>query len=84
MAVSRALHLIPRSRRKALTYIFGATAFTSILTVAGSEVLPCPARPSGNRRHADGAENLEGVAGRTVIEKKPRRWIEESRPVTSS
>jgi cytochrome c oxidase assembly factor 2 len=81
MSVSRAFQLTTRNRRKALTYIFGATAFGTVLTVAGSEVLPCPARPNGSRRHADGPEGLG--ADRTVVEKRPRRWIEESRPQIS-
>ena len=91
MAVSRALQLTTRNRRKALTYIFGATAFTSVLTVAGSEVLPCPARPGGKSRYADGSPDVIGSgsaagapAGKTVVEKRPRRWIEESRPALSS
>ncbi|KAI0092778.1 hypothetical protein BDY19DRAFT_883457 [Irpex rosettiformis] len=88
MAVSRALQLTTRNRRKALTYIFCATAFASVLTVAGSEVLPCPARPGGKSRHADDSEVIgdiaRGTTGSTVVEKRPRRWIEESRPVISN
>ncbi|KAI0692646.1 hypothetical protein BC835DRAFT_1277238 [Cytidiella melzeri] len=81
MTVSRALHLTTRNRRKTLTYIFGATAFASILTVAASDVLPCPARPSGSTRHADATGGGGGGGGaKTIMEKKPRRWIEENRP----
>ena len=78
----RALRLNPRQRRTFLSALFSFTAAVSVATVAGSDVLPCPAR-SSTLRYADGAEE-EQEEGRTlrkpVVEKRPRRWIEESIP----
>ncbi|KAI0346737.1 hypothetical protein BDW22DRAFT_1350986 [Trametopsis cervina] len=80
MSASRVLYLNTRGRRKALTYIFGATAAASVLTVAGSDVLPCPARPKGTSRYAEGSERMEETVGKPIVEKRPRRWIEEKNP----
>lgn len=82
MAVSRTLYLTTRTRRKALTYIFGATAFASVLTVAASDVLPCPVKPNKGRyaEGKDGEEVGRSLATGAVIERRPvRRWIEERR-----
>lgn len=77
----RALHLTTRQRRSFLTTLFGLTAAVSVLTVAGSDVLPCPAR-SSTKRFAEegGSEGQRVMRGRAVVEKRPRRWIEEERP----
>jgi cytochrome c oxidase assembly factor 2 len=82
MAVPRALYVLTRQRRSFLSALFATTAFVSVLTVAGSDVLSCPAR-SSTKRYAEealGGERERAVKGRAVIEKRPRRWIEEERP----
>lgn len=80
MSMPRALRLNPRQRRTFLSALFSFTAAVSVATVAGSDVLPCPAR-SSTLRYADGAEE-EGdrTLRKPVVEKRPRRWIEESVP----
>lgn len=89
---SRAIQVTSRQRRTFLSYLFGLTAFASVLTVAASDVLPCPAR-SSTRRFAEGDVSIVGEgqeAGvynekrRAVVEKRPRRWIEEKRPPIAS
>ena len=78
---SRVVQVTSRQRRQFLSYLFGLTAAASVLTVSASDVLPCPAR-SSTRRFADGEEGEEEAGERrgAVVEKKPRRWIEEKRP----
>ncbi|OSC99176.1 hypothetical protein PYCCODRAFT_1470443 [Trametes coccinea BRFM310] len=89
-SLARALHLNYRHRRKFITSLFGLTFLASVVTVSASAILPCPA---DRGRYADGAEAhgaaaaaaaLSGKRGSAVIEKKPRRWIEETRPVPVS
>ncbi|KZT12979.1 uncharacterized protein LAESUDRAFT_605820, partial [Laetiporus sulphureus 93-53] len=81
MIFPRALNVInPRQRRTVVSMLFGLTAFASIVTVSASNVLSCPAHD--RERFADGVAQ-EGMKGRravTVVEKRPRRWIEETRP----
>ena len=80
MQVQRALYLLTRQRKQFLSTLFAATAFVSVLTVAGSDVLPCPARSSTKRYAEEGSGEGREVKGKAVIEKRPRRWIEETRP----
>ncbi|PCH41424.1 hypothetical protein WOLCODRAFT_71284 [Wolfiporia cocos MD-104 SS10] len=80
MSIPRALHLSPRRRRTVVSTLFGLTALASIITVSASNVLPCPAHDRG--RFADGMKK-DGMNGRhavTVVESRPRRWIEETHP----
>ncbi|KAL4241559.1 hypothetical protein ABKN59_000206 [Abortiporus biennis] len=81
MTVYRTLRLSPRQRRTFVSYLFGITALASIMTVSASDVLPCPALVSQGR-FAEGERGVAGdnTKGKTVIEKRPRRWIEEKHP----
>ncbi|KAI0650026.1 hypothetical protein C8Q79DRAFT_1083026 [Trametes meyenii] len=83
MSVSRALHLNYRHRRKFISSLFGLTFLASVVTVSASTILPCPV---DRGRYADGDARTAALGGRAmsgaaVVEKKPRRWIEETRPV---
>ncbi|KAI0334758.1 hypothetical protein GY45DRAFT_1317786 [Cubamyces sp. BRFM 1775] len=79
MSVSR---LYTRQRRNFLSSLFGLTFLASVLTVSASAILPCPA---DRGRYLDGGDAqgaaLNGKRGVAVVEKKPRRWIEETKPV---
>ena len=77
--LARALRMHPRQRRTFIASLFGLTFFASVATVSASAFLPCPVNRS---RHADAHEQAPagGRRGPTVVEKKPRRWIEETRP----
>ena len=82
-SVSRALHMNHRQRRTFISSLFGLTFLASVVTVSASAILPCPAHRG---RYADGEAPRTAelsMAGRraVVVEKKPRRWIEETRPV---
>lgn len=83
MALSNTLHRFTnRNRRSLTTSLFGLTFVASIITVSASAVLPCPVRP-GRARFADNGEQIgegEGRGYSTVVEKRPRRWIEEKPP----
>ncbi|EJF62965.1 hypothetical protein DICSQDRAFT_41535, partial [Dichomitus squalens LYAD-421 SS1] len=74
------LQLNNRQRRTFISSLFGFTFLASVITVSASAFLPCPANRG---RYADGeTRGMEGLSGRrsvTVVEKKPRRWIEETR-----
>ncbi|GBE79304.1 hypothetical protein BKA93DRAFT_808478 [Sparassis latifolia] len=49
-----------------------------MVTVSASTVLPCPA---GKNRFADGDVGEDVPRRRVaVVEKRPRRWIEETNP----
>jgi len=82
MSGTRLLHFSNLHRRKFVSSLFALTFFVSVVTVSASNVLPCPAR--GDRsRYADVDEEREDSRRRkdvTVVEKKPRRWIEEAKP----
>ncbi|KZT72601.1 hypothetical protein DAEQUDRAFT_722763 [Daedalea quercina L-15889] len=80
MSASRVLHPTPQQRRKFVSTLFGLTFLASVITVSASNVLPCPAHDRG--RFADGqvGEGMTGQRAVTVVEKRPRRWIEEARP----
>ena len=84
-SVSRILQQNHRQRRKFISSLFGLTFLASVVTVSASAILPCPVNRS---RYADGdaegpaATNMSAYGRRpVVVEKKPRRWIEETRPV---
>ena len=78
-SVSRVLQLNHRQRRTFISSLFGFTFLASVVTVSASAFLPCPVN---HNRYAEGEmEGLRGRGGVTVVEKKPRRWIEETRPV---
>ncbi|KAI0829457.1 hypothetical protein BC628DRAFT_1337406 [Trametes gibbosa] len=82
MSATRALHLNHRQRRTFISSLFGLTFLASVLTVSASAILPCPA---DRGRYADGGPGaaLEkgAIAQRAVVvERRPRRWIEETRP----
>ncbi|KAI0049545.1 hypothetical protein FA95DRAFT_1489172 [Auriscalpium vulgare] len=77
MALSQAL-LVP-ARKRNLASLFGLIFFASIITVSASELLPCPAHVHKGR-FADGKETGAKRDTVTVVEKRPRRWIEEKRP----
>ncbi|CAL1702252.1 unnamed protein product [Somion occarium] len=81
MRTSRALHFTPRQRRAFISYLFGLTAFASVLTVSASDILPCPAHPTRGR-FADGEMDKRMKGGQQmVVEKRPRKWIEEKKPI---
>jgi len=77
---ARQFRLTTPQRRSFISSLFGLTFVATVLTVSASAVLPCPAR-STRARLADAGEggegNLDGEAYRVVVEKRPRRWIEE-------
>ena len=78
MPPTRALQFTHRQRRRFVSSLFGLTFLASVVTVSASAVLPCPAHRKG-ARFAD-AEGMEGRRGVTIVEKRPRRWIEETHP----
>ena len=68
-------------RRSLISSLFGFTFFASIITVSASNILPCPAKKSFiHLAESDG--DVRGVAERrkVIVEKRPRRWMEEKRP----
>ncbi|KAH9951777.1 hypothetical protein B0H21DRAFT_684439 [Amylocystis lapponica] len=80
MSPTRALHFTNRHRRNFVSSLFGLTFLASVVTVSASAILPCPAHNHG-ARYADGRrEGVEGQRSATVVEKRPRRWIEETGP----
>ncbi|KIJ70284.1 hypothetical protein HYDPIDRAFT_77821 [Hydnomerulius pinastri MD-312] len=67
----------PNQRRRAfISTLFGLTFFASVLTVSASNVLPCPVRPDRSR-YADSEVETQGKTAAAVVEKRPRRWIQE-------
>ena len=65
-------------RNKTLTStLFAITFAASVLTVAASNVLPCPVRPD-RLRFAEGSGAADGRP--VVVQKRPSRWIEERPP----
>ncbi|EPQ59601.1 hypothetical protein GLOTRDRAFT_55745 [Gloeophyllum trabeum ATCC 11539] len=79
MIAARSLRLSPLQRRKFISSLFGLTFFATIFTVSASSMLPCPAHIERGR-FADGESEEYKGKSRIVIEKRPRRWIEESKP----
>jgi cytochrome c oxidase assembly factor 2 len=74
--------VVPVRLRRAKTFtatLFAITFAASVLTVAASNVLPCPAN-TNRRRYAD-SDGDDAIEGRTVVvHKRPGRWIEERPP----
>lgn len=67
-------------RNKTLTStLFAITFAASVLTVAASNVLPCPVRPD-RLRFAEGSSAADGRP--VIVQKRPSRWIEERAPPT--
>ncbi|KAH7918832.1 hypothetical protein BV22DRAFT_1075891 [Leucogyrophana mollusca] len=73
MPISRTLRFTHQQRRTVVSSLFVLTFFASVLTVSASNILPCPVRHN-RHRYAD-SERRQGAA---VVEKRPRRWIEET------
>ncbi|KDQ64741.1 hypothetical protein JAAARDRAFT_145829 [Jaapia argillacea MUCL 33604] len=79
MSVTKALRFNHHQRRNFISSLFGLTFIGAVLTVSASSVLPCPAR-SDRARFADGESGEAYQKGRiTIVEKRPRRWIEENK-----
>lgn len=75
--LSKSLRFSNHQRRTFVSSLFGFTFFATVLTVSASTMLPCPARAS-KIRFADGVEEKHPNQSRiAVVEKKPKRWIEE-------
>ncbi|KAG8218371.1 hypothetical protein J3R82DRAFT_3991, partial [Butyriboletus roseoflavus] len=71
------IHRITHWRRRTfVSALFGLTFFASVFTVSVSNVLPCPVRPDRNY-HADSERKARGGGSLVVVEKRPRRWIQE-------
>ncbi|KAF8138172.1 hypothetical protein EV363DRAFT_1313336 [Boletus edulis] len=70
------LRMSHQQRRTFISTLFGLTFFASVLTVSASNVLPCPIRPDRNY-HADSERKARGGGSPAVVEKRPRRWIQE-------
>ena len=76
--------LTTRRARSLTSSLFGLTFFACVLTVSASNMLPCPAHPNRGRFADDGnsvGDNHPPNERRAiVVEKRPRRWIEERHP----
>ncbi|KIJ19935.1 hypothetical protein PAXINDRAFT_67494 [Paxillus involutus ATCC 200175] len=72
----RILRVTHQQRRTFISALFGLTFFASVLTVSTSGVLPCPVRPDRSR-FADSEGRVQGNNTAAVVEKRPRRWIQE-------
>ncbi|KAH0839648.1 hypothetical protein J3R83DRAFT_566 [Lanmaoa asiatica] len=70
------LRITHRQRRTFISALFGLTFFASVLTVSASNVLSCPVRPDRNY-HADSERKARGDRSPAVVDKRPRRWIQE-------
>ncbi|KAF8558995.1 hypothetical protein OG21DRAFT_1454084 [Imleria badia] len=70
------LRMTHQQRRTLISTLFGVTFFASVLTVSASNVLPCPVRPDRNY-HADSERKARGGESPAVVERPPRRWIQE-------
>jgi cytochrome c oxidase assembly factor 2 len=80
--MARTLRLTPARRRTFVSTLFGLTALASVFTVSASNVLPCPVHPS-RKRYADDESGTDGAvqpAARVVVERRPRRFIQETYP----
>ncbi|KAH9956994.1 hypothetical protein BC827DRAFT_1228066 [Russula dissimulans] len=89
---TRAFRLTSRRARSISSSFFSLTFIACVLTVAAaSDLLPCPAHPQRGRFADDGADgnNNDGGSGHgppprwrrtVVVEKRPKRWIEEHHP----
>jgi len=81
MKASRLIHWNTPKRRKAISSLFALTFLASVVTVSTSNGLPCPARHD-RRAYLDSEGDGTGRKNAKVhvVEKKQRRWIEETRP----
>ena len=84
MSASRVLNPTPQQRRKIVSTLFGLTFLASVVTVSASNVLPCPAHDRGRFADGEARGGLNGQRAVTVVEKRPRRWIEEAQPKQSN
>lgn len=69
MSMFRLLRFNASQRRSFISSLFTATFVASVITVAASSILPCPARKNGI--HSD---------GKVMVERRQKRWIEEKPP----
>ncbi|KAG2158841.1 uncharacterized protein EDB93DRAFT_1116615 [Suillus bovinus] len=76
MTISKSFRLTYQQRRTLVSTLFGLTFFASVLTVSASNVLPCPVRPDRSR-YGDTEGKAGGTRPAPVVEKMPRRWIQE-------
>ncbi|OAX42902.1 hypothetical protein K503DRAFT_732676 [Rhizopogon vinicolor AM-OR11-026] len=76
MPIPKSFRLTYQQRRTFVSTLFGLTFFASVLTVSASNVLPCPVR-SDRSRYADTEGKAGGKSPAPVIERRPRRWIQE-------
>ncbi|EJD01042.1 uncharacterized protein FOMMEDRAFT_110545 [Fomitiporia mediterranea MF3/22] len=85
------VRLTTGQRRSFISSLFTATFFASIITVAASQILPCPAQKRRAEFYAGGdgsssssssstSDAWTNVPTRRTGERKPRRWIEEKTP----
>lgn len=77
----RPLRLSTTRQRSFVSSLFTAAFLGSIITVAASNLLPCPAQKS-RVQYADDGTSGSGRNGEyrnrdVVVVKRPRRWIEE-------
>ncbi|KAF9221872.1 hypothetical protein BS17DRAFT_756465 [Gyrodon lividus] len=72
----RILRVTHQQRRTFISTLFGLTFFASVLTVSASGVLPCPVRPERSR-YADSEGRKQENSTAAVVERRPRRWIQE-------
>ena len=76
--------LTTRRARTLTSSLFGLTFFACVLTVSASNMLPCPVHSHRGRFADDGsnAGSHQTSDGRRaiVVERRPRRWIEERHP----
>ncbi|KAG2369983.1 hypothetical protein BDR07DRAFT_1322608 [Suillus spraguei] len=79
MPISKSFRLTYQQRRTLVSTLFGLTFFASVLTVSASNVLPCPVRPDRSR-YSDTERKAGGKRPAPVVEKMPRRWIQERSP----
>ena len=84
--LTRTLRMSHRQRRTFISSLFGFTFLAAVATVSAPALLPCPVNRS---RYADASADpldtedvgrIRRRAAPLVVEKKPRRWIEETRP----
>jgi cytochrome c oxidase assembly factor 2 len=81
--MAKALRFTPSQRRHATSTLFAVTALAAVITVAASNVLPCPVKPKRGRfadSEEDGVQSQAGVKGITVVARRPSRWIQETHP----
>ncbi|KAI0278345.1 hypothetical protein BGY98DRAFT_877961, partial [Russula aff. rugulosa BPL654] len=73
--------LTTRRARSLKSSLFGLTFFACVLTVSASNMFPCPAHPHRSRFADDGNNTGDHRPSNRrraiVIEKRPKRWIEE-------